>query len=136
MKVKSLSRVQLFSTPWTAAYQAPPSVGFSRQEYWSGVPSLSLESITKVSCLFVGLIFTPSESELYSDDLSPSETLVHMSLGPSKKVAAQNSPKNSSLKISRCVIFFNLKKKNFFFFYRITLALIHRVGTKTKQSKM
>ena len=37
-KVKSLSRVQLFVTPWTSAYQAPPSVGFSRQEYWSGVP--------------------------------------------------------------------------------------------------
>ena len=38
MKVKSLSRVQLFATPWTAAYQALPSMGFSRQEYWSGVP--------------------------------------------------------------------------------------------------
>ena len=38
LKVKLLSRVQLFATPWTVAYQAPPSVGFSRQEYWSGVP--------------------------------------------------------------------------------------------------
>ena len=38
VKVKLLSRVQLFSTPWSAAYQAPPSMGFSRQEYWSGVP--------------------------------------------------------------------------------------------------
>ena len=38
MKVKSLSRVRLFATPWTAACQAPPSMGFSRQEYWSGVP--------------------------------------------------------------------------------------------------
>ena len=38
VKVKSLSRVQLFVTPWTAAYQAPPSMGFSRQEYWSGLP--------------------------------------------------------------------------------------------------
>ena len=37
-KVKSLSRVWLLATPWTAAYQAPPSMGFSRQEYWSGVP--------------------------------------------------------------------------------------------------
>ena len=34
--MKSLSRVQLFATPWTVAYQAPPSMGFSRQEYWSG----------------------------------------------------------------------------------------------------
>ena len=42
MKVKSesevASRVQLLATPWTTAYQAPPSMGFSRQEYWSGVP--------------------------------------------------------------------------------------------------
>ena len=38
VKVKSLSRVRLFSTPWTTAYQAPLSMGFSRQEYWSGVP--------------------------------------------------------------------------------------------------
>ena len=38
VKVKSLSRVLLLATPWTAAYQAPPSMGFSRQEYWSGVP--------------------------------------------------------------------------------------------------
>ena len=38
VKVKLLSRVRLFATPWTAAYQAPPPMGFSRQEYWSGVP--------------------------------------------------------------------------------------------------
>ena len=38
VKVKSLSLVQLFTTPWTAAHQAPPSMGFSRQKYWSGVP--------------------------------------------------------------------------------------------------
>ena len=38
VKVKSLSRVRLLATPWTAAHQAPPSMGFSRQEYWSGVP--------------------------------------------------------------------------------------------------
>ena len=36
--MKLLGRVQLFATPWTVAYQAPPSMGFSRQEYWSGVP--------------------------------------------------------------------------------------------------
>ena len=38
MKVKSLNRVQLFATPWTVAHQAPLSMGFSRQEYWSGLP--------------------------------------------------------------------------------------------------
>ena len=42
VKVKSLSRVGLFATPWTAAFQAPPSMGFSRQEHWRGVPSPSL----------------------------------------------------------------------------------------------
>ena len=38
MKVKLLSRVRLFANPWTVAYQAPASMGFSRQKYWSGLP--------------------------------------------------------------------------------------------------
>ena len=38
VKVKSLSHVRLFATPWTAAYQAPPSMGFSGQECWNGLP--------------------------------------------------------------------------------------------------
>ena len=38
VKVKSLSPVRLFATPWTVAYQDPPSMGFSRQECWSGLP--------------------------------------------------------------------------------------------------
>ena len=41
MKMKSLSRVRLLATPWTAAYQASPSMGFSKQKSWSGVPLLS-----------------------------------------------------------------------------------------------
>ena len=45
VKVKSLSRVQLLAIPWTAAYQAPPSMGFSRQEYWSGMPLPSLNNL-------------------------------------------------------------------------------------------
>ena len=47
VKVKSFSRVRLVATPWTAAYQAPLSMGFSRQEYWSGVPLL----LAPYSCL-------------------------------------------------------------------------------------
>ena len=39
-QVKSLSHVRLFATPWTVAHQAPPSMGFSRQEYWIGLPFL------------------------------------------------------------------------------------------------
>ena len=50
VKVKSLSRVPLLAIPWTAAYQAPPSMGFSRQEYWSG---LLLPSPEKVPTFFL-----------------------------------------------------------------------------------
>ena len=61
VKVKSLNCVRLLTTPWTAAYQAPPSMGYSRQEYWSGLPlpspheriiivSLALPLICFVSC--------------------------------------------------------------------------------------
>ena len=51
--VKSLSHVQLFATPWTAAHQAPPSMGVSRQEYWSGLPfpSPTREREVAQSCL-------------------------------------------------------------------------------------
>ena len=45
MKVKSLSRVQLFATPWTVAYWAPQSMGFSGQGYWSGLPFPSPEDL-------------------------------------------------------------------------------------------
>ena len=63
VKVKSLSPIRLFATPWTAAHQAPPSVGFSRQEYWSGVPLpspvylMTPNQITE-SFLFTYRIFT------------------------------------------------------------------------------
>ena len=49
VKVKSLSHVWLLVTPWTVAHQAPPSMGFSRQEYWSGVPLPSPEWTWKQS---------------------------------------------------------------------------------------
>ena len=55
VKVKSLSHVPLLATPWTAAYQAPLSMGFSRQEYWSGVPfptNLEWSVKIKVICIF------------------------------------------------------------------------------------
>ena len=52
--VKSLSRVWLFATPWTVAYQAPPSMGFSRQQCWSGVP-LPSPSFTSTFHLFLVL---------------------------------------------------------------------------------
>ena len=60
MKVKSLSRVLLLVTPWTTAYQAPPSMGFSRQEYWSGLPLPEETKIEKDTCipLFIAALFT------------------------------------------------------------------------------
>ena len=45
VKVKVLSRVGLFATPWTVTYRAPPSIEFSRQEYWSGLPFLSPKKV-------------------------------------------------------------------------------------------
>ena len=54
VKVKSLSRARLLETPWTAAYQAPPSMGFSRQEYWSGVPLPSpMNMVNLLICVFI-----------------------------------------------------------------------------------
>ena len=50
VKVKSLSLVQPSATPWTAAFQAPPSMGFSRQEYWSGVPLQIVHSNILIIC--------------------------------------------------------------------------------------
>ena len=52
VKGKSLSRVQLLATPWTAAHQTSPSMGFSRQEYWSGVPLPSPTSLYNGHMLF------------------------------------------------------------------------------------
>ena len=50
VKVKSLSRVRLPATPWTAAHQAPTSIGFSRQDYWSGVPLSCLTLCNSIEC--------------------------------------------------------------------------------------
>ena len=64
VKVKLLSRVRLLATPWTAAHQAPPSMGFSRQEYWSGVSLPSPKEKTRkeqnasIDCIrMMGIIF-------------------------------------------------------------------------------
>ena len=78
VKGKSLSRVRLFTTPWTAAYQAPPSMGFSRQEYWSGVP-LPSPNGSNYSPLITRLVFlalaAPTMSHLISKKISVSRGL-------------------------------------------------------------
>ena len=60
VKVKALSRVRLLVTPWTAAYQAPPSIGFYRQEYWSGVPLPSPICTTAKAIKYPGINLTKS----------------------------------------------------------------------------
>ena len=64
VKVKSLSRVRLLATPWTAAHQAPLSMGFSRQEYWSGVPLPSPIQDAYLTWISLNLQFV---SFIYSD---------------------------------------------------------------------
>ena len=67
VKVKSLSRVRLFATPGTAAYQAPLSMGFSRQEYWSGVP-LEKGSTLLIKISFLLKSVSALLKELYIDE--------------------------------------------------------------------
>ena len=61
VKVKSLTRVQLLVTPWTVAHQAPLSMGFSRQEYWSGLPFFSVSANT----IKIPLVGTITQSPCY-----------------------------------------------------------------------
>ena len=75
VKVKTLSLVWLLATPWTEAHQAPPSMGFSRQEYWSGVPlpsprgRLSAEQLMLLNC-GVGEDFSEESLGLQGDPTS------------------------------------------------------------------
>ena len=70
LKVKSLSRVRLFATPWTVACQAPSSVEFSRQEYWSGLPFPSISLPFPEDLPDLGI--EPRSATLQADSL-PSE---------------------------------------------------------------
>ena len=53
VRVKSLSPARLLATPWTAAYKAPPSMGFARQEYWRGLPLPSLNTLSRLVITFL-----------------------------------------------------------------------------------
>ena len=70
VKVKLLSRVRLLATPWTAAYQAPPSMGFSRQEYWSRLPlpspaNLSNNIITNKNIISISCVILVSLGSVF-----------------------------------------------------------------------
>ena len=74
VKVKSFSRFWLFMTPWTEAYQAPPSMGFARQEYWSG----NAHQMMKLSrCSFLQLILEDHQNSFFSQNISC--TVIHCS---------------------------------------------------------
>ena len=80
VKVKLLSRVQLFETPWTVTHQAPPSMGFSRQEYRSGLP-----------CKYLPIVWKVTEAQSHI----PENTQAPLSL-PSQKTLAPETMKKLS----------------------------------------
>ena len=83
------SRVQLCATPWTAAHQAPPSLGFSRQEYWSGVPLPS-------PCL--------TTAHIYSLTVLESRSLKSASLGQRQLLAGPCSSEGSRRESVTCLL--------------------------------
>ena len=95
VKGKSFSRVRLFTTPWTAAHQAPPSMGFSRQEYWSGVPLPSLPVTLPHSNTYTHTPFTQHTTEQFQ--VSSHSTMDRMSLSPPKLMCWSPNPWHDAL---------------------------------------
>ena len=81
--MKSLSRVQLFVTLWTVAYQAPPSIGFSRQEYWSGLPLPSAGDLTNPG-------IEPRSPTLEADALTSEPPQYPLKGGSINRISASN----------------------------------------------
>ena len=91
-EVKSLSRVRLFVTPWTVAYQAPPSMGFSRQEYWSGVPFPSPGDLPKPG-------IKPSSPAFQLDALTsepPGKPYISLYLVKNHRIDIKSEPPNAN----------------------------------------
>ena len=84
VKVKSLSRVRLFATPWTIAYQASPSLGFSRQEYWSGLPF-------------------PSPGDLPNPEIEPGSPVLQADALPSEPPGKSSPRKRNTKKKNVCL---------------------------------
>ena len=102
MHSQLLSRVQLFGTPWTVAHQAPLSMGFSRQEYWSALPfpppgDLPDPEIEPVSPALAGGFF-PAEPPGSPQCLSSSVSLTLLCMMPSESIPVAADGKISFLK--------------------------------------
>ena len=117
MKVKSLNRVQLLATPWTIAHQAPPSMGFSRQEYWSGVPLpfISTREVTQ-SCLTLcdPMDYSPPGSSVHG--IFQARVLEWVAISFSRRFSPPRNRTRVSCIIGRCFTIWakalgNLKRK-------------------------
>ena len=89
--MKSLSHVRLFETPWTAAHQAPPSMGFSRQEYWSGVPLPSPVSVLGLLIMNYRRLGAYSSRNLFSHASESPKSEVQVSAGLVHSGASEES---------------------------------------------
>ena len=112
MKVKSLSRVRLFATPWTAAHQALPSMGFSRQEYWSEVPLPTCTSLSQFVFFVFFFTFWPHPAAcgalVPQPGINPAPTVLEggiLTTGPpGKSLASPNFAKILSITlVSKCM---------------------------------
>ena len=97
VKVKSLSRVRLLATPWTAAHQAPQSMGFSRQEYWSGVPLPSPRVILERLKILQGALWASLSH--FATAILPSASFALCS--PHRAVYEQHTHRHSTKKARR-----------------------------------
>ena len=102
VKVKSLSRVGFLVIPWTAAYQPPPSMGFSKQEHWSGVPLPSPDRETWEGCYSQGCLLNQEMSFL----LTPVGNSLHQILSYCLKTGWWSSGPESlgNLQASQCLV--------------------------------
>ena len=108
VKVKLLSRVRPSATPWTAAYQAPPSMGFSRQEYWSGVPLPSPRDLLGGSICWFSQVEIAREWAVPGAGLALFSAPIKVIFGISK-VAHRNSLEwltLNCLSLPECMVFY------------------------------
>ena len=124
VKVKSVGRVWLLATPWTTAYQAPPSLGFSRQEHWSGLP-----------------LSSPLHSSWGHKELDMTERLTHTHVPYHICDLQIYSPLrwivfSFSSGVSWTTIVFNLKEAHLFFLLFLILVSYLRIFAKYKVTKI